>query len=953
MCHSMPSLPSGVAMVHNRGVPPRGGRVLQRGMPSKAAPQSQSSGGAAAQFRLARPVPSPTRRFGPPPPQPAPNSAKRGTTPAHAHAEAVKSPPKDLRKPRAGTVTALKIAKLEEEEAKLRSLEELAATDCPQQERDLLAKQKAATMATITKIKSKIINIQMRQDNHLEGELMVKLPEAQAYAPLWCSIVYPELLICKSKQNLTLIRSVRLLDTGLQLVKKESGNFEVVTTLGTLLMVADSERGADKWLRMLAQSADVGIVSRLRKPAGAVVELKRSAATLETNAFTSFPSSFSPNFMPIPDATCDSHTLVAGSFDDVCLWLLLASEEENVDFLEWAGLLFYYQACLSATELQEKLCTLFVKLQDDIPGLNFALRKQTADSLVNLARQWFASPYLSRDTSEEVAARRALREFCLKQQPEKLDALELTWKPHTTLGLREVELGVNSCSNAGAVAEAALHMLTKNKVADIADQLTVIDAELYERVPASELVAKRFKKTKLSPTLSLLKSRVNVVTHWCAHVIVFSRTDADRLQCFKRFIAVAEHLVGIRNYGGAGAFVGGLTSTSVSRLKRLREALPTKYAVKLEKLAQTFSPMENYRQYRALPDHSPFVPYLPVCLKDLTYVTDGLSVHYKGQEEALAVKTLVSFAEVLHKMGKDRQVSTFDIRPDDTLFPFFCKISHVPEDDLYNRSCELQKGRSLKKAASVAHFGHEEANSRDSLPRGPTASMAVPSSPQVPPSVVLFKLPSSGIVAGSPEEEVIAPTSPKSRPNTPPPVGALLSPRALSPSLTAGVLSPPRVFSPPSSPREQREPPPLPANPSLPSTGPAPQRPPPPPPMEAEGTLEATSREPPSQKALPDDAQETVTTVVAVEKPMTAEEAVAAAISAPRTKKRKESEGHNPLAALEVDELTMLRAKHKKLLADVTGAVAILESAAQLGTNRGEECRRLLQAALRAGAHDW
>lgn len=63
----------------------------------------------------------------------------------------------------------------------------------------------------------------------------MKLPETQAFAPMWCSIVYPELLICKSKQNRVLTRSVRLLDTGLQLVKKDGANFEVATTIGTYL----------------------------------------------------------------------------------------------------------------------------------------------------------------------------------------------------------------------------------------------------------------------------------------------------------------------------------------------------------------------------------------------------------------------------------------------------------------------------------------------------------------------------------------------------------------------------------------------------------------------------------------------------------------------------------------------------------------------------------------------
>lgn len=73
-------------------------------------------------------------------------------------------------------------------------------------------------------------------------------------------------------------------------------------------MEADSEKGADKWLRMLAHTADVGIVSRIKRPAGAVVELERYSSTLLTDDLTSFPASFSSNFMPIPDATCDSHT---------------------------------------------------------------------------------------------------------------------------------------------------------------------------------------------------------------------------------------------------------------------------------------------------------------------------------------------------------------------------------------------------------------------------------------------------------------------------------------------------------------------------------------------------------------------------------------------------------------------------------------------------------------------
>lgn len=96
----------------------------------------------------------------------------------------MKSPPMEqthLKKPRAGTVTASKIAKLEEQEAKLRALEEMAERDVPLHEREQLAKQKTATLATISKIKSKIISIQMRQDNHLEGN--VPLPLSQSPPP--------------------------------------------------------------------------------------------------------------------------------------------------------------------------------------------------------------------------------------------------------------------------------------------------------------------------------------------------------------------------------------------------------------------------------------------------------------------------------------------------------------------------------------------------------------------------------------------------------------------------------------------------------------------------------------------------------------------------------------------------------------------------------------------------
>ena len=134
----------------------------------------------------------------------------------------------------------------------------------------------------------------------------------------------------------------------------------------------------------------------------------------------------------------------------------------------------------------------------------------------------------------------------------------------------------------------------------LAEQITLLDAQHLNTLPLRDFALYAFsKKHAMSPALEAVVLHYNNMCAWAAHVVVSAGSEKQRLIEMKRMIQVADKLHAHCNFHGASAIMCGLTNTAVTRLKKLRNHLPSKYTSRYTKLQQFYSPLQNYGTYRS------------------------------------------------------------------------------------------------------------------------------------------------------------------------------------------------------------------------------------------------------------------------------------------------------------------------------------------------------------------
>eukprot|EP01097_Dermamoeba_algensis_P008869 TRINITY_DN6087_c0_g1_i1.p1 TRINITY_DN6087_c0_g1~~TRINITY_DN6087_c0_g1_i1.p1 ORF type:complete len:557 (+),score=90.62 TRINITY_DN6087_c0_g1_i1:60-1730(+) len=172
----------------------------------------------------------------------------------------------------------------------------------------------------------------------------------------------------------------------------------------------------------------------------------------------------------------------------------------------------------------------------------------------------------------------------------------------------------------------------------IAEQLTLFDYEILEKVQLTEFLGKAWQKKDkdlLAPNLTMLAKHFNDVSNWVSTEILSTESNKARLSSIVRFIKVAKVLFKMNNFNGVMQVLSGLNNFSVLRLKNLWEALPVKAYETFQKLEGYMSHEMNYKRYRtgikkALDKKEKVLPYIALLLRDVTFMYDGNSDYVEG-----------------------------------------------------------------------------------------------------------------------------------------------------------------------------------------------------------------------------------------------------------------------------------------------------------------------------------
>jgi len=231
---------------------------------------------------------------------------------------------------------------------------------------------------------------------------------------------------------------------------------------------------------------------------------------------------------------------------------------------------------------------------------------------------------------------------------------------------------------------------------DIAQQLTIIEFEMYKNLLESEffnLAWRSDKKVKVSPNIAKLIDRFNAVSYWVATEIVMTIDLKERANVLRKFISVAESLKEMNNYNGLMEIVGGLNMWSITRLNETWNLLPRPVHQTMEQLNEIMATQNNYKNYRSALKISklPALPYLGVYLRDLTFIAEN--ENYLDEEKKLInFEKLKMIGQLISELKK-YQVTEFNFEINDALQIYLSKLVTLPEEMIIHHSLICEKNQ--------------------------------------------------------------------------------------------------------------------------------------------------------------------------------------------------------------------------------------------------------------------
>ncbi|XP_075181051.1 rap guanine nucleotide exchange factor 1, partial [Anomaloglossus baeobatrachus] len=220
---------------------------------------------------------------------------------------------------------------------------------------------------------------------------------------------------------------------------------------------------------------------------------------------------------------------------------------------------------------------------------------------------------------------------------------------------------------------------------EIAEQLTLLDAELFYKIEIPEVLlwAKEQNEEK-SPNLTQFTEHFNNMSYWVRSIIMLQEKAQDRERLLLKFIKIMKHLRKLNNFNSYLAILSALDSAPIRRLEWQKQT-----SEGLAEYCTLIDSSSSFRAYRAALSEvePPCIPYLGLILQDLTFVHLGNPDHIDGK---------VNFSKrwqqfnILDSMRRFQQVH-YEVRRNDDIISFFNDFSdHLAEEALWELSLKIK-----------------------------------------------------------------------------------------------------------------------------------------------------------------------------------------------------------------------------------------------------------------------
>ncbi|KAJ3059931.1 hypothetical protein HDU98_004057 [Podochytrium sp. JEL0797] len=217
----------------------------------------------------------------------------------------------------------------------------------------------------------------------------------------------------------------------------------------------------------------------------------------------------------------------------------------------------------------------------------------------------------------------------------------------------------------------------------IANQLTLIDFEIYKRISASELL----ESDKRKPNLTAFQHRFNFIVGLVSTLVINCESPKERALMIVHFIQVAKICYNTKSLNSGLAIISALTSASLFRLTHTWPKVPPSSITDLDHLKKVFSYQSNWSALRSVisstPKTTPCVPHLGFLAHDLIFIQQSQDKWVGGGKVNLT---------------RCRQLQ----RVVDSAFKFQGAVCTIVRDPALREYLQLEKGLYITQSAQFA-----------------------------------------------------------------------------------------------------------------------------------------------------------------------------------------------------------------------------------------------------------
>nr|XP_044993527.1 ras guanyl-releasing protein 3 isoform X3 [Jaculus jaculus] len=237
---------------------------------------------------------------------------------------------------------------------------------------------------------------------------------------------------------------------------------------------------------------------------------------------------------------------------------------------------------------------------------------------------------------------------------------------------------------------------------ELAEHLTFLEHKSFRRISFTDYHSYVIHGClENNPTLERSIALFNGISKWVQLMVLSKPTPPQRAEVITKFINVAQKLLQLKNFNTLMAVVGGLSHSSISRLKETHSHLSSEVTKDWNEMTELVSSSGNYCNYRkAFADCDGFkIPILGVHLKDLIAVhvifPDWMEENkvniVKMHQLSVTLSELVSLQNASHHLEPNMDLIN--------LLTLSLDLYHT-EDDIYKLSLVLEPRNSKSQPTS-------------------------------------------------------------------------------------------------------------------------------------------------------------------------------------------------------------------------------------------------------------